>query len=188
VKIDKISVVLLVWIGICSVFAFVVPIMAGIATQTASTGQAPTILLKAQDNTTMITGWTFSGDPGYTNATPMNNNSEIQVLNAPWKPVVLLNNSGPITYKIILRANQFSDAGVANVSDERYNVTNTTAAPADANAIDQSLIVNGDKDTGKTIAGKTGTNDGQMSLWLKLTLGYSANKTATASFSVLGET
>ena len=173
------------WIALCSVLAFVLPAMASnVAEQLATTTQASTILLVAQDNTTNVTGWSFSGAPGSMNSTPVNSDGDGQVLNAPWKPVVLLNNTGVVTYKIILNAAEFNDTGVAQVANEKYNVTWTNSSPADPTQITGSLTAGTDMDTGQTVDG----NSGQMSLWLKLTFGGSAAKMASSQFSVLGET
>lgn len=183
-KIDKVSVVLLVWIGICSVLACVLPAMAGNqATQYATTLQAPAILICGQDSITDITGWTFTGIPGSVNDTPMNSLGELQDPNTAGKSVAILNNTGAVSYKIILHANEFNDTNVASVDNELYNITSTTYTPT-TSQIDKTLSKNADKDTGETIDGNYGTK----SLWLKLTFGNSAKKMAYASFSVLGET
>jgi hypothetical protein len=153
------------------------------ATQYATTLQAPAILICGQDMETNITGWTFTGVPGSTNSTPMNSINESQDPDQAGKSVAILNNTGGVAYKIILHANEFTDPDVASVDNELYNLTTTSDFPG-ASGIDQILTKNGDKDTGETINGSYGTK----SLWLTLTFGNSANKTASASFSVLGET
>ena len=182
--VDKLSVALLAGIAACLVLAFVLPTMASNqATQSVTTGQATTIELKAQDNTTAVTGWTFTGAPSSTNSTPANSNSELQVPSTPWKPVVLLNNTASVNYKIIINAAEFNDTDVAQVTNEKYNVTATGEAPADPTEITGNLIAGTDVDTGVTIT----ADNGQKALWLKLTFESAAAKSATSSFSVLGE-
>jgi hypothetical protein len=95
----------------------------------------------------------------------------------------LLNNTASVNYKIIINAAEFSDTGVAQVSNEKYNVTATDEAPADATEIAGNLTAGTDVDTGVTIT----ADNGQKALWLKLTFGSSAAKSATSSFSVLAE-
>ena len=181
---NKTTAILLAGIMVCSVMAFALPAMAGnTATQSATTAQATTIVLIAQDNTTAVSSWTFTGNPSATNSTPVNSKGDIQVLDTAWKPVVLLNNSASVDYKIILHAAQFNDTNVAQVSDEKYNVTATGEAPANAAAISDALTADTDVDTGVTIT----ADNGQKSLWLKLTFGAAAGKCAESSFSVLGE-
>lgn len=183
-KIGKIEAVLLAGIIVFGTMAFALPAMAGnTATQSATTAQATAIYLKAQDNTTDVTGWSFTGTPSALNDTPANSEGEIQVLNTAWKPVVLLNNSADVNYTIILHAAPFNDTDVAEVANEKYNVTNTSEAPLDETEITGSLTAGTDVNTGVTIL----KNNGQKALWLKLTFGAAAGKCAESSFSVLGE-
>ena len=174
---DKITAILLAGIMVCATFAFVLPAMADDATQTASVSKLTTaVTFKALDNSTDITGWTFTGTSGET-VEPENSNGEQQDKTDGTKPVAKLNNTNAAAMSIYFNISQFSDTSVAAITNEDYNVTAYGTGPTlvDVPTTEQQF------DTGFDAPANSNTT----CLWLELTLG--THGTATANFLMESE-
>lgn len=158
-----------------------VALAANNAEQNASTSQATTIGIKAQDGTTDVTSVTFpAGAPGATVSNPSNSESQEQVFGAAGtaKPVVTL--VSPANYTVWLQVENFTNSVVAN---EYYALLDSGSACADATAVSTELTLDNTAYTTGIAMTTSEVND----LYLKVTLGAVAGHSGTSTLTVLGE-
>ena len=149
------------------------PAMADDAAQDVSVAMdTASIDFMDQAGTSAITGWAFSGTSG-TTVQPTNSESEAQEAGTTDKAVSRLKNTASVSMDVYLYSDEFNDTDVAQVANERMNVTASTAN-ASISEIDQTISTSC-PGTATTTIPASGTKD----LWLKLTLGGQGAATAT---------
>ena len=179
---NKITAIFLAGIMVCLVMAFALPAVSGV-TQTATITKNTTAVAIVNQSglaANTITGWTFTGAAGETNATPANtdtgsNGGELQNFSAT-EPVAFLNNTDSQTMLVYLTADAWNDS--TKVGNENY----TNSAPASASDIDTQFTYN--TQTGN-VAGAGLASNAKLGLWLKLELEKAG--TVTSAFTVESE-
>ena len=164
--------------------AMVVPMAMGsnTATQSAKVYTTTNLEIVAQNGSTSVSGWTFTGVAGATIDNPKNSANDVQNVSEDGKSVARLkNNNAALDLKVILNAAAYSTPAIAAVADEDYCVKNTNVKPAGGDW-DTTLVAGEDEHTDVTITKSTANGY----LWLNQTLGSTAGS-ATSSFSVLAE-
>ncbi|RZN43475.1 MAG: hypothetical protein EFT35_01235 [Methanophagales archaeon ANME-1-THS] len=173
-------VVLLATLVALAVFSASLPVMADYqAEQNVTVSKSETLLIKNQNETYDVTYWNFTATIGTNSTDVINSWAESQNPSDNNTPVARIQNpNSALDLIIYLNASEFS--GTATVSNEWYNLTNTTDNTTDADGISTALTFDTDTDTGNTIYATEFRN-----LWLKIYATTSG--TATSTFKVLGE-
>jgi type II secretory pathway pseudopilin PulG len=152
------------------------------ATQSASTNQATTIAIKAQDYSTDVAEITFpAGTPGATISNPSNDQSETQTFGdaGTAKPVVTLVSDA--TYTVYYQITEFSGDVVAS---EYYLLNDKGAVCADAASVSNAVTFDSITSTSTTIDAGT---DNAKDFYLKVVLSSSAGKSGSSTLTILGE-
>lgn len=172
--------VLLAALVVIAVFSASLPVMADYqAEQNATVAKSETLLIKNQTGVDTVTYWNFTATVGTNSTTVNNSKDESQDPTDNESAVARIQNpNSALNLIIYLNASTFT--GGATVSNEWYNLTNTTDNTTDAANISTSLPFDQDTTSGNTIYATELRN-----LWLKIYATTSG--TATSTFKVLGE-
>ena len=177
---NKITAIFLAGIMVCLVMAFALPAVSGVSQTATITKNTTAVAIVNQSGlaANTITGWTFTGAAGETNATPANtgsNGGELQDFSAT-TPVAFLNNTDSQTMLVYLTAAAWSPAN--KVGNENY----TNSAPANAAAISSQFTYG--TATSDVSSGGLSPN-AKLGLWLKLELEKAGSP--TSAFTVESE-
>ena len=158
------------------------------ATQNASTSQATTIEVKAQDYSTAVTSITFPvGAPSAEVSLPTNSAADTQTFGGAGvaKPVVTLLNGSAGTLTVWYNITTFTNGAV---SSENYAIKAKAAACADATCITETATFDADTvSTGSVTTIVNGAGN-ERDLYLKVGLSALAGKSGTSTLTILGET
>jgi hypothetical protein len=162
------------------VFSASLPATAEDATQNAtSTVNTSAVKIVAQDGNASktVTYWNFTGMSGTINATPTNNQGDVQDPGTNQKGICTLNNTNSQPMSAVYITNSsWSDNSV--IKDYKYY--NHTSGTAPGTAADIITAMDGsDEDVGAISA------DGNTSIWLKVQL--KGKGSATSTFTVTSE-
>ena len=147
-------------------------------------GFSPSIEIRAQNYTTLVSNITFSeGDLGTTVSQPYNNvdTGSPQAFGDPGTPVVTLYNGNASTLTIWYNITTFTNGVVSN---EYYFINTKGAACADATVINNVVTFDVDTSTGITIAAGAGN---EKDFYLKTILSSLSGKSGTSTLTILGE-
>ena len=174
--------------GVLALVAVLVVPMVAMAThqaeQSASTGSATTINIRAQDYTTAVADITFpAGTPSTEVSNPSNDKPETQILGdaGTAKPVVTLFNGSSVTYTIWYNITTFTNDVVSN---EYYLINAKGGGCADAGAITDAVTFDTDTATTTTIEAGAGK---EKDLYLKIVLSDVAGQSGSSTLTILGE-
>ena len=178
-KIGKIEAVLLAAIIVCGTMAFVLPAMAGnTALQHAIVYATGAVLIKDQNHSDDVIGWTFTGVTGENVMDPVNSEGETQNTTAN-EPVATLVNTNPVAVRITLNAGAWKPKGI--VTSQGYNISATDNSSSYGGSF-ATLNLGSETVTGVTI----GANS-YRGLYLNATLGSAIIRVGVSTFVVTCE-